>query len=35
MNPKIFKLEQIAQAAEIGLGATSPSQIEIVSATQY
>ncbi|MGD8797442.1 MAG: DUF362 domain-containing protein [Desulfobacterales bacterium] len=32
MNTKIFEQEQIARAAEIGLGATSASQIEIVSA---
>ena len=32
MKPKIFEQEQIARAAEIGLGATSPSEIEIVSA---
>ena len=32
MKTKIFEQEQIARAAEIGLGATSPSQIEIVSA---
>ena len=32
MNTKIFEQEQIARAAEIGLGATSPSEIEVVSA---
>jgi uncharacterized protein (DUF362 family) len=32
MNTKIFEQEQIARAAEIGLGATSPSEIKIVSA---
>jgi uncharacterized protein (DUF362 family) len=32
MKPKIFKQEQIARAAEIGLGAASPSEIEVVSA---
>ncbi len=32
MKPRIFEQEQIARAAEIGLGATSPSEIEIVSA---
>jgi len=32
MNTKIFKHEQIARAVEIGLGAASPSEIEVVSA---
>ena len=32
MNTKIFKQEQIARAVEIGLGATSPSEIEVVPA---
>jgi uncharacterized protein (DUF362 family) len=32
MNTKIFKQEQIARAAEIGIGATSPSEIEVLSA---
>ncbi len=32
MNTKIFEQEQIARAAEIGLGAPSPSEIEVVSA---
>jgi uncharacterized protein (DUF362 family) len=32
MNTKIFDQEQIVRAAEIGLGAASPSEIEIVSA---
>ena len=32
MNTKIFEQEQIARAAEIGLGATSPSEIEVISA---
>ncbi len=32
MNTKIFKHEQIARAAEIDLGAASPSEIEVVSA---
>ena len=32
MNTKIFEQEQIARAAEIGLGAASPSEIEVVSA---
>jgi uncharacterized protein (DUF362 family) len=33
MNTKIFKQEQIARAAEIGLGAASPSEIEVLSAS--
>ncbi len=32
MEPKIFKQEQIARAVEIGLGASSPSEIEIIPA---
>jgi uncharacterized protein (DUF362 family) len=32
MNKKIFEQEQIARAAEIGLGAASPSEIEVVAA---
>jgi len=32
MNTKIFKQEQIARAAEIGLGARSPSEIEVLAA---
>ena len=32
MNTKIFDQEQIARAAEIGLGAASPSQIDVVAA---
>lgn len=32
MGPKIFEQEQIARAAEIGLGATSPSEIDLVPA---
>jgi uncharacterized protein (DUF362 family) len=32
MNTKIFKQEQIARAAEIGIGAASSSEIEVVSA---
>ncbi len=32
MNTKIFEQEQIARAAEIGLGAASPSEIEVVAA---
>jgi uncharacterized protein (DUF362 family) len=34
MNTKIFKQEQIARAAEIGLGATAPSEIEVVAANR-
>ncbi|MGD2186235.1 MAG: DUF362 domain-containing protein [Desulfobacterales bacterium] len=33
MKSKIFAQEQIARAAEIGLGAASPSEIEIVAAS--
>jgi uncharacterized protein (DUF362 family) len=32
MKPKIFEQEQIARAAELGLGAPSPSEIEVISA---
>jgi uncharacterized protein (DUF362 family) len=32
MNTKIFEQEQIARAAEIGLGAASPSEIEVLAA---
>jgi uncharacterized protein (DUF362 family) len=32
MNTKIFDQEQIARAVEIGLGAASPSEIEIIAA---
>jgi len=32
MNTKIFEQEQIARAVEIGIGATSPSEIEVVPA---
>jgi uncharacterized protein (DUF362 family) len=32
MNTKIFDQKQIARAAEIGLGAASPSEIEVVAA---
>ena len=34
MNTKIFEQEQIARAVEIGLGAASPSEIEVVSANE-
>ena len=30
MTPKIFEQEQIARAVEIGLGASSPSEIEVI-----
>jgi len=32
MNTRIFEQEQIARAAEIGIGAASPSEIEVLSA---
>ncbi len=32
MKPKIFEQEQISRAVEIGLGASSPSEIEVVAA---
>jgi uncharacterized protein (DUF362 family) len=32
MNAKIFEQEQIARAVEIGLGAASPSEIEVIAA---
>jgi uncharacterized protein (DUF362 family) len=32
MKPKIFAQEQIARAAELGLGASSPAQIQLVAA---
>jgi uncharacterized protein (DUF362 family) len=34
MKPKIFEQEQIARAVEIGLGASSPSEIEVISADE-
>jgi hypothetical protein len=30
MNSKIFAQEQIARAVDLGLGATSPSEIEVI-----
>lgn len=30
MKPRIFEQEQIARAVEIGLGVSSPSEIEII-----
>ena len=32
MKPKLFEQEQIARAAELGLGASSPSEIEVIPA---
>jgi hypothetical protein len=32
MNTKVFDQEQIARAAEIGLGASAPGEIELVAA---
>ena len=34
MRPKIFEQEQIARAVELGLGAASPSEIEVVAADE-
>jgi uncharacterized protein (DUF362 family) len=34
MKPKIFEQEQIARAVEIGLGASSPSEIEVIPANR-
>jgi uncharacterized protein (DUF362 family) len=34
MKPKIFDQRQIARASELGIGASSPSEIEIISADQ-
>jgi uncharacterized protein (DUF362 family) len=34
MKPKIFEQEQIARAAEIGLGASSPSEIDVIPADE-
>ena len=31
MKPKIFEQEQIARAVELGLGASSPAQIQLVA----
>jgi hypothetical protein len=30
MRPKVFEQEQIARAVELGLGASSPSEIEVI-----
>jgi uncharacterized protein (DUF362 family) len=35
MKPKIFEQEQIARSVELGLGVSSPSEIEVVSADKY
>jgi uncharacterized protein (DUF362 family) len=34
MKPKIFNQEQIARAVELGLGASSPSEIEVIPADE-
>ncbi len=34
MKPKIFEQEQIARAVELGLGASSPSEIDVIPADQ-
>ena len=34
MKSKIFEQEQIARAAELGLGASSPSDIEVIPADE-
>ncbi len=34
MRPKIFEQEQIARAAELGLGASSPSEIDVIPADE-
>ncbi len=34
MRPKIFDQDQIGRAVELGLGASSPSEIELVSADE-
>ena len=35
MKPKIFEQEQIARSVELGLGVSSPSEIEVVSADKH
>ncbi len=35
MQPKIFEQKQIARAVELGLGATSPREIEVVAANNH
>jgi hypothetical protein len=32
MKPKIFEQEQIARAVELGLGASSPAEVEVMPA---
>ena len=34
MHTRVFEQEQIARAAEIGLGATGPSEIEVIAASK-
>ena len=34
MKPKIFDQEQIARAVELGLGASSPSEIDLIAADE-
>jgi uncharacterized protein (DUF362 family) len=34
MEPKVFEQEQIARAVELGLGASSPSEIEVIAADE-
>ncbi len=34
MEPKVFEQEQIARAVELGLGASSPSEIEVIPADE-
>ena len=34
MRPKVFEQEQIARSVEIGLGASSPSEIEVIPADE-
>ena len=34
MKPKIFEQEQIARAVEMGLGASSPSEIDLIPADE-
>jgi uncharacterized protein (DUF362 family) len=34
MKPKIFEQEQIARAVELGLGASSPSEIDMIPADE-
>jgi hypothetical protein len=34
MKPKIFEQEQIARAVELGLGVSSPSEIDVIPADE-